>query len=50
MATLFALYAGITDGFTAVVISQAGAFAEANRQLVKYIDLFTGPYTSEPST
>ncbi|KAJ3575801.1 hypothetical protein NP233_g845 [Leucocoprinus birnbaumii] len=35
MATFFALRAGITDGLTAVVISQATSFAEANRQLVK---------------
>jgi hypothetical protein len=35
VATLFALHAGITDGFTAVVISQAAQFAEANRQIVK---------------
>jgi hypothetical protein len=35
MATFFALRAGITDGFTAVVISQAAQFAEANRQLVR---------------
>jgi len=50
MATLFALHAGITDGFTAVVISQAGAFAEANRQLVKYVGPFAGSQASEPST
>ncbi|KAF9453004.1 P-loop containing nucleoside triphosphate hydrolase protein [Macrolepiota fuliginosa MF-IS2] len=34
-ATLFALGADISDGFTAIVISQAAQFAEANRQLVK---------------
>ncbi|KAM6498749.1 P-loop containing nucleoside triphosphate hydrolase protein, partial [Amanita muscaria] len=34
-ATLFALWSGISDGFAAIVIVQAGVFADANRQLVK---------------
>ncbi|KIY50417.1 hypothetical protein FISHEDRAFT_64655 [Fistulina hepatica ATCC 64428] len=34
-ATLFALWTGVTDGSTAIVIVQAGIFAEANRQLVQ---------------
>ena len=34
-ATIFALLQGVTNGFTAVVIVQAGIFAEANRQLVR---------------
>lgn len=33
-ATLFALWSGITDGSAAVVIVQAGIFADASRQLV----------------
>jgi len=34
-ATLFALWSGVTDGSTAVVIFQAGRFADATRALVK---------------
>ncbi|RDB29359.1 ATP-dependent bile acid permease [Hypsizygus marmoreus] len=34
-ATLFALWKGVTDGSTAIVIVQAGMFADASRQLVK---------------
>lgn len=33
--TLFALWMGISNGLTAIVIVQAGIFAEASRQLVK---------------
>ncbi|XP_006460356.1 hypothetical protein AGABI2DRAFT_203369 [Agaricus bisporus var. bisporus H97] len=35
VATLFALRGGISNGLTAVVMTQAAQFAEANRQLVK---------------
>ena len=34
-ATLFALWSGVTDGSTAVVIFQAGRFADATRALIK---------------
>ncbi|KAF8078960.1 ATP-binding cassette transporter [Lyophyllum atratum] len=34
-ATMFALWKGVTNGSTAIVIVQAGIFAEASRQLVK---------------
>ncbi|GLB35831.1 putative ABC transporter transmembrane region [Lyophyllum shimeji] len=34
-ATMFALWQGVTNGSTAIVIVQAGIFAEASRQLVK---------------
>ncbi|TFK41840.1 pleiotropic drug resistance ABC transporter [Crucibulum laeve] len=34
-ATVFALWKGVTDGSTAIVIVQAGIFAEASRQLVR---------------
>ena len=34
-ATMFALWQGVTDGSTAIVIVQAGIFADASRQLVK---------------
>lgn len=34
-ATLFALWQGVTDGFAAIVIVQAGIFADASRQLVR---------------
>ncbi|KAI5836067.1 P-loop containing nucleoside triphosphate hydrolase protein [Schizophyllum commune Tattone D] len=33
--TLFALWAGVNDGSTAIIIVQATVFAEANRQLVR---------------
>ena len=35
VATIFALWQGIADGFAAIVIVQAGIFADASRQLVK---------------
>ena len=35
-ATIFALWSKVTNGSTAIVIVQAGIFAEASRQLVKY--------------
>ncbi|KAG6817910.1 hypothetical protein H0H87_012378 [Tephrocybe sp. NHM501043] len=35
-ATMFALWSAVTNGSTAIVIVQAGIFAEASRQLVKY--------------
>ncbi|KAJ3988444.1 P-loop containing nucleoside triphosphate hydrolase protein [Lentinula detonsa] len=35
LSTLFALWMGIPDGSTAIVIVQAGVFAEASRQLVR---------------
>ncbi|PPQ63821.1 hypothetical protein CVT24_009771 [Panaeolus cyanescens] len=34
-ATLFALWSGVSDGSTALIIAQAGIFADASRQLVK---------------
>ncbi|KAF5385025.1 hypothetical protein D9615_001230 [Tricholomella constricta] len=34
-ATIFALWKGVTNGSTAIVIVQAGIFAEASRQLVR---------------
>ncbi|KAI0789892.1 P-loop containing nucleoside triphosphate hydrolase protein [Abortiporus biennis] len=37
MSTLFALWAGVKDGFAALVIVQAGVFAEASRQLVRVL-------------
>lgn len=39
VATLFALRGGISNGLTAVVMTQAAQFAEANRQLVKYVEM-----------
>jgi hypothetical protein len=33
--TIFALWMGVTNGAAAIVIVQAGIFAEASRQLVK---------------
>ena len=36
MSTVFALWAGVNDGLAALVIVQAGVFAEASRQLVRY--------------
>lgn len=36
MTTIFALWKGVGNGSTAIVIVQAGIFAEASRQLVKY--------------
>jgi len=41
LTTLFALTAGVSTGFAAVVILNAGTFAEASRQLVKYVLLQT---------
>jgi len=35
--TLFALLMGVNSGLTAIVIVQAGIFAEASRQLVRYV-------------
>lgn len=37
MTTIFALWKGVGNGSTAIVIVQAGIFAEASRQLVKYV-------------
>ena len=37
LTTLFALYKGVSDGLTAVLIVQAGVFADASRQLVKFV-------------
>lgn len=34
-ATIFALFSGLTDGSAAIVIVQAGLFADASRQLIK---------------
>ncbi|KIJ32692.1 hypothetical protein M422DRAFT_52742 [Sphaerobolus stellatus SS14] len=34
-ATLFTLWAGVESGYAAVIIVQAGVFAEASRQLIK---------------
>lgn len=34
-ATMFALWQGVTNGSAAIVIVQAGSFAEASRQLVR---------------
>lgn len=34
-ATMFALFSGLTDGSAAIVIVQAGLFADASRQLIK---------------
>lgn len=36
LATIFALWTGVTNGSTAIVIVQAGIFADASRELVKY--------------
>jgi len=41
LTTLFAVFRGVSDGFTAVVIVQAGIFAEASRQLVKFVFYFS---------
>jgi len=38
--TLFALTAQVSNGYGAVVIVQAGVFAEASQQLVRYVDFF----------
>ncbi|KAF9469518.1 pleiotropic drug resistance ABC transporter [Collybia nuda] len=38
--TIFALWKGVTNGSTAIVIVQAGIFAEASRQLVKLVSHF----------
>lgn len=35
LATLFALWKGVDNGYAAVVIVQSGIFAEASRQLVR---------------
>ncbi|EGN94459.1 hypothetical protein SERLA73DRAFT_114694 [Serpula lacrymans var. lacrymans S7.3] len=37
LTTLFALWKGVTNGSTAIVIVQAGIFAEASRQLVRVL-------------
>lgn len=34
--TIFALWMGVTNGAAAIVIVQAGIFAEASRQLVRW--------------
>ena len=33
--TIFALWSGVSDAFAAIVIVQAGVFADASRQLVR---------------
>ena len=43
LTTLFALWKGVSDGSTAIVIVQSGIFAEASRQLVKYVFFGTQP-------
>ncbi|CAL1717117.1 unnamed protein product [Somion occarium] len=37
MSTVFALWTGVNDGLAALVIIQAGVFAEASRQLVRVL-------------
>lgn len=37
MSTVFALWTGVNDGLAALVIVQAGVFADASRQLVRYV-------------
>jgi ABC-type multidrug transport system fused ATPase/permease subunit len=37
LTTLFALISGVSEGLAAVVIVQSGIFAEASRQLVRYV-------------
>lgn len=37
LTTLFTLWKGVSDGSTAIAIVQAGIFAEASRQLVRYV-------------
>ncbi|KAL5518793.1 hypothetical protein ACEPAH_476 [Sanghuangporus vaninii] len=37
LTSVFALWSGASDGFTAIVIVQAGVFAEASRQLVRVL-------------
>ncbi|KIJ66220.1 hypothetical protein HYDPIDRAFT_26589 [Hydnomerulius pinastri MD-312] len=37
LTTIFVLWQGVTNGFAAVVIVQAGVFAEASRQLVRVL-------------
>jgi len=37
LTTLFALLSGVPEGLAAVVIVQSGIFAEASRQLVRYV-------------
>lgn len=39
LTTLFALFTGVSEGLAAVVIVQSGVFAEASRQLVRYVIL-----------
>ena len=36
-STMFALWSGLSDGFAAIVIVQAGIFADASRQLVRQV-------------
>jgi hypothetical protein len=36
LATLFGLWKGVSDGSMAIAIVQAGIFADASRQVVKY--------------
>ena len=38
--TVFALWSGVSDAFAAIVIVQAGIFADASRQLVRYETVF----------
>jgi ABC-type multidrug transport system fused ATPase/permease subunit len=38
LTTLFALLSGVNEGLAAVVIIQAGVFAEASRMLVRYVE------------
>lgn len=39
--TLFALWRSVSDGSAAIVIVQAGIFAEASRQLVRFVPFIT---------
>ena len=36
-STMFALWSGVSDGLAAIVIVQAGIFADASRQLVRQV-------------
>lgn len=46
LTTLFALWSGVGEGLAAVVIVQAGVFAEASRQLVRYVTHQSSSYRS----
>lgn len=40
MTTIFALGSGVSPGYAALVIVQAGTFADASRMLVRSVALF----------